>query len=229
MTIDERKRAELEWARPDWSRESRCALPEVIYAEGKSHDQVVELTERHRAAQGAVLATRVSPTLGARLSEEVAGGRYYADARVWSMGRLTPRTRGTVAIATAGTSDQSVAEEAARCLEWMAVDVSRHYDIGVAGLHRIEPHLDALRGARVTIVVAGMDGALPTVVAGLVPAPVVAVPTSVGYGAAFEGLASLLTMLNGCAPGIAVVNIDNGFGAAALAFKMLAQSTAQSD
>lgn len=216
--------AELGWARPDWNRESRCALPEVIYAEGKSPDQVLELARRHRTAHGAVLATRVVPSLGERLTGQIVDSRYHADARVWSLGTLPSRTRGTVAIASAGTSDQGPAEEAARCLEWMSIPVTRHYDIGVAGLHRIEPHLEALRSARAVVVVAGMDGALPTVVAGLVAAPVIAVPTSVGYGAAFEGLASLLTMLNGCAPGIAVVNIDNGFGAAALAFKMLAQS-----
>lgn len=215
---------ELGWARPDWNRGNRCALPEVIYAEGKKHDQVLELARRHHAAHGAVLATRVAPPLGERLGEEIADSSYHADARVWSSGSLPARTRGTVAIASAGTSDQYAAEEAARCLEWMSVPVTRHYDIGVAGLHRIEPHLDAMRSARAVVVVAGMDGALPTVVAGLVAAPVIAVPTSVGYGAAFEGLASLLTMLNGCAPGIAVVNIDNGFGAAALAFKMLAQT-----
>ena len=214
---------ELGWAHPDWNRESRCALPEVIYAEGKTHDQVLELVQRHREAHDAVLATRVPTPLGERLAREIPEGHYHADARVWRIGTLESRTRGSVAIASAGTSDQSAAEEAARCLEWMAVPVSRHYDIGVAGIHRIEPHLDALRDARAVIVVAGMDGALPTVVAGLVAAPVIAVPTSVGYGTAFEGLASLLTMLNGCAPGIAVVNIDNGFGAAALAFKMLAQ------
>ena len=225
MTETERSgTSELGWARPDWDRESRCALPEVIYAEGKSQDQVLELARRHQREHGAVLATRVTAALGEQLTGELVESRYHHDARIWSLGRLRPRTRGSVAIASAGTSDQSVAEEAARCLEWMAVPVTRHYDIGIAGLHRLEPHLEALRSAQAVVVVAGMDGALPTVVAGLVPAPVIAVPTSVGYGAAFEGLASLLTMLNGCAPGIAVVNIDNGFGAAALAFKMLAQA-----
>jgi len=146
---------------------------------------------------------------------------YDARARVLRLGSL-PRSGARIAVVCAGTSDVSVADEAAATLDAFGHDVVRRFDVGVAGVHRILAHIDELNACRAIIVVAGMEGALPSVVAGLVRAPVVAVPTSVGYGASFGGLAALLAMLNACSPGIGVVNIDNGFGAAALAHKIVA-------
>ena len=155
----------------------------------------------------------------AELLEDHPEAVYHERARILTVGRGEPRP-GAITVLAAGTSDLGVAEEAAVCASWFGHEVERCYDVGVAGIHRLLGNLPAIRQADVVVAVAGMDGALPTVVAGLVPAPVVAVPTSVGYGASFGGLAALLTMLNGCAPGIGVVNIDNGYGAAVLASRI---------
>jgi NCAIR mutase (PurE)-related protein len=167
-----------------------------------------------------VLVTRVRPEVADALQGVFPDAAYHERARILTCGSRHETAGGPVAVLAAGTSDLPVAEEAAVCAAWFGFEVDRHYDVGIAGLHRILSRLPDIRKASVVIAVAGMDGALPTVVASLIPAPVVAVPTSVGYGASFGGLAALLTMLNACAPGIGVVNIDNGYGAAVLASRI---------
>ncbi len=209
----------LPFATVDYDRLRRTGMPEAIYGSGKTAQQVIAiaagLVERGQVA----VATRVDATKGMAIVSAL-GGSYDATAQVWWLG-VAPARPGRVAVVCAGTSDLPVAEEAAVCLSVMGVSVRRVVDVGIAGLHRLVSRLDELAECDVVIVVAGMDGALPAVVAGLVTAPVIAVPTSVGYGASFGGVAALLTMLNACAPGVGVVNIDNGFGAAALAGRML--------
>ncbi len=213
-------------ARLDLDRELRTGLPEVVFAPGKGDDEIVRIARALVADAGRVLVTRVSAAAAERLSAELPEGRFVPRAGVWSVGRFGTGSGCRVSVLSAGTSDFPVAEEAATCAEWMGHDVSRVRDVGVAGLGRLLGSMDQLRRADVAVVAAGMDGALPSVVAGLVACPVVAVPTSVGYGASFEGIGPLLTMLASCAPGIAVVNIDNGFGAAALAHRILSTSIA---
>ncbi len=216
--------ADLGFAKLDLHRELRVGLPEAVYAEGKRSADLLRIVERMLAAHGRVLVTRLAATAAAEVLEapvaRQAGAVYHERARVLTCGSIAPRGGPPIAVLAAGTSDLPVAEEAAVCAAWFGHPVSRAYDVGIAGLHRLLGRLPEIRGAGVVIAVAGMDGALPTVVASLVPAPVVAVPTSVGYGAAFGGLAPLLTMLNGCAPGAGVVNIDNGYGAAVLASRI---------
>lgn len=213
-------------AKLDLDRELRTGLPEVVFAQGKSNDELVRIVEAMVADSGRVLVTRVEAAAAESLSAAIPEGRFEPRARIWSAGRLGSPSGRRVAVLSAGTSDFPVAEEAAVCAGWLGHDAVRIRDVGVAGIQRLLDAVDELRGADVAVVVAGMDGALPTVVAGLVPCPVVAVPTSVGYGASFEGIGPLLTMLTACAPGIAVVNIDNGFGAAALAHRILSTSIA---
>jgi NCAIR mutase (PurE)-related protein len=196
---------------------------EVILCQGKTSEQVVEIAARLEAASGTFLATRVEPAQSAALAAR------FPRAEVSELGRAVylpafpepePTGRGTVLIVTAGTSDLPVAEEAAITARAFGNRVARLTDVGVAGIHRILTQTDTLRSAAVIVVVAGMEGALPSVVGGLVSVPVIAVPTSVGYGAAFGGIAALLGMLNSCASGVTVVNIDNGFGAAAAASRI---------
>ena len=206
--------ADLGFANLDLHRELRLGLPEAIYAEGKRSADLLVIAERMIAAHGSVLVTRLAPAAAAELLEGLAAAPFAA------AGAAAAAAGPAIAVLAAGTSDLPVAEEAAVCAEWFGHPVRRAYDVGVAGLHRLLGRLPEIRGAGVVIAVAGMDGALPTVVASLVPSPVVAVPTSVGYGASFGGLAPLLTMLNGCAPGVGVVNIDNGYGAAVLASRI---------
>jgi NCAIR mutase (PurE)-related protein len=207
-------------AQLDHGRCERTGVPEVVYAAGKTAAENLAAIRGLYDRAGFALATRIPPeqraTLLAQLPEAVVEPRSGA----LRCGRL-PRTGVPIAVVCAGTSDLPVAEEAAFVLDALGHDVVRATDVGVAGIHRLYDSLDALQRVRVAIVVAGMEGALPSVVAGLIRAPVIAVPTSVGYGAAFEGLAALLAMLTACAPGIGVVNIDNGFGAAALAHKIV--------
>jgi NCAIR mutase (PurE)-related protein len=219
--------ADLGFAKVDLHRELRVGLPEAIYAEGKRGDDLLQIARRMLAGHGRVLVTRLAAAAAAELEAGLAAAApaapplvYHERARVLTCGAAVPPTGPPIAVLAAGTSDLPVAEEAAVCAEWFGHPVSRGYDVGIAGLHRLLGRLPELRAAGVVIAVAGMDGALPTVVASLVPCPVVAVPTSVGYGASFGGLAPLLTMLNGCAPGVGVVNIDNGFGAAVLASRI---------
>ncbi|HTW47759.1 MAG TPA: nickel pincer cofactor biosynthesis protein LarB [Acidobacteriaceae bacterium] len=210
------------FARIDHHRALRLGLPEVIYAEGKTPAQVAEIFARMAAAGGSVLATRAGAgafdAVHARLPDAV----YHETARIIGLRKPAPGEQaGPVAVICAGTSDLPVAEEAAVTAEYLGLRVLRICDVGVAGLHRILSERDALAGARAAIVCAGMEGALPSVVGGLVAAPVIAVPTSVGYGAAFGGVAALLGMLNSCSPNVCVVNIDNGFGAAYVAAMMV--------
>jgi pyridinium-3,5-biscarboxylic acid mononucleotide synthase len=211
--------ADLDFAKLDFHRELRNGLPEAVYAEGKRPDDLKAIARRMTGAHGKVLITRLRPEAAEELLEDHPEAVYHERARILTIGRGEPRP-GAITVLAAGTSDLGVAEEAAVCASWFGHEVERCYDVGVAGIHRLLGNLPAIRQADVVIAVAGMDGALPTVVAGLVPAPVVAVPTSVGYGSSFGGLAALLTMLNGCAPGIGVVNIDNGYGAAVLASRI---------
>ena len=204
--------AELGYATVDTHRSVRFGFPEVVYGEGKSAEQLLGIV-------GALVGRR-QPVLVTRLSEEKAGAllsrwpaaRWHAQARIFHLPQGRPRA-GRVAVACAGTSDLPVAEEAALTAEAMGATVARIYDVGVAGLHRLLKRRSEIQEAQVAVAVAGMEGALASVVGGLVGIPVVAVPTSVGYGANFRGLSALLTMLNSCAPNVAVVNIDNGFGA----------------
>jgi len=212
--------ADLGFAKLDFHRELRNGHPEAVYAEGKRIDDLLAITARFLANHGRVLVTRLSPEAAAALQATHPQATYHERARILTAGEPHESAPGTIAVLAAGTSDLHVAEEAAVCAAWFGHAVTRTFDVGVAGLHRLLGNLKEVRRADVVIAVAGMDGALPTVVASLVAAPVVAVPTSVGYGASFGGLAALLTMLNGCAPGVGVVNIDNGYGAAVLASRI---------
>jgi pyridinium-3,5-biscarboxylic acid mononucleotide synthase len=204
--------------RIDVHRALRQGLPEVVYGPGKTPRQIADAV-RVLVAQGQpALVTRVSEEAASRVLAELPDGEYLAEARLLWFGSVPEaRGRGTVLVVCAGTADLPVAREASEVARLLGNKVERLVDVGVAGLHRLLDSLELLRSATVVIVVAGMEGALPSVVAGLVAAPVIAVPTSVGYGAAFGGVAALLAMLNSCAPNVGVVNIDNGFGAAALA------------
>ncbi|MBC5800355.1 MAG: nickel pincer cofactor biosynthesis protein LarB [Candidatus Eremiobacteraeota bacterium] len=206
--------------RLDHARAERTALPEVVYGAGKTRAQVAAIMREFYALAGFALATRVAQHDGVALAAELPEASYDEVGRVLRCG-ARPRSGITIAVACAGTSDLPVAREAACTLDALGHDVVERYDVGVAGVHRTLSVTPALDACRVVIVAAGMEGALPSVIAGLVKPPVIAVPTSVGYGAAFDGLAALLAMLNACAPGISVVNIDNGFGAAAVAHKIV--------
>src|SRR5581483_12461492 len=206
---------DLGFARVDHHRPFRQGFPEVILGLGKTPAQIAAIAATIVARGSTLLVTRATPAAFEAVREEVPQATYYPDAAVITFRQqdVTPG-KGTIVVAAAGTSDLSVAEEAARTAEVMGNDVCRLYDVGVAGIHRILGEQARLAAARAIIVVAGMEGALPSVIAGLVSVPVIAVPTSVGYGANFGGLAALLGMLNSCASGVSVVNIDNGFGAA---------------
>lgn len=205
---------DLGFARVDFDRHRRRGLPEVIYCAGKTPAQVIAIVAAMKAAGQNVLGTRVSPELFAAVAAAHPEAVHHETARALTVDVAPlPPAVGGVCIVAAGTSDLPVAEEAALTAGRMGARVERLYDVGVAGLHRLLPHLDKLRAARAVVVVAGMEGALPSVVGGLIDRPIVAVPTSVGYGAHLQGFTALLAMLNSCVPGISVVNIDNGFGA----------------
>jgi NCAIR mutase (PurE)-related protein len=209
---------DLGFARVDHHRTLRQGFPEVIFGPGKTPDQVVGIAERIASAGQNVLVTRTDRAAYDALRVKFPDAIFHDLARTITLRVCEPSPgRGTIVIAAAGTADLPVAEEAAVCAAIMGNPIDRLYDVGVAGLHRLLAEHRRLIAARVVIVVAGMEGALPSVVGGLVDVPVVAVPTSIGYGASFGGIAALLAMLNSCASGVAVVNIDNGFGAAALA------------
>ena len=212
----------LPFATIDHDRAMRQGFPEVIYGAGKTPEQIAEIAGRIVKRGDALLATRLAPDAGERLRAMFPGIAINAIGRTAYLPGLQPATpgQGTVTIVTAGTSDLPVAEEAAVTLSALGNCVGRITDVGVAGIHRVLARHTELTEAAVLIVIAGMDGALPSVVGGLVSAPVIAVPTSVGYGASFHGLAPLLTMLNSCAAGVTVVNIDNGFGAAVAASRI---------
>ena len=209
---------DLGFARVDHHRSVRQGFPEVILALGKTPAQIAAIAAEIAARGSTLLITRASEAVFDAVRARVPRATYYADASIITFRQqdVTPG-HGKIVIAAAGTSDLGVAEEAARTAELMGNAVERVYDVGVAGIHRLLGERARLAAARVIIVVAGMEGALPSVVAGLVDVPVIAVPTSVGYGASFGGIAALLGMLNSCASGVSVVNIDNGFGAASIA------------
>ena len=207
---------DLGFAKLDRHRGLRRGVPEVIFGEGKSADQIVAIG-RHVLASGTnLIVTRLPPDKARAVRRKLGALRYHREARVGTIlnQKIAPRAHGEIMVISAGTSDIPVAEEAAVCAEAFGNPLSRLYDVGVAGIHRLTANLESIRRASVLIVVAGMEGALPSVVAGLLDKPVIAVPTSVGYGAAFGGIAALLGMLNTCSSGVTVVNIDNGFGAA---------------
>jgi NCAIR mutase (PurE)-related protein len=209
---------DLGFAKVDHHRTLRTGMPEVIFSSGKTPEQVAAIFARMAAAGGNVLATRASREAFEAVVATEPRAIYHATARAITLEQAAmPPGRGTVAVVCAGTSDLPVAEEAALTARMMGNTVELIADVGVAGIHRLFAQKHLLRAARVLIVCAGMEGALPTAVAGLVQAPVIAVPTSVGYGASFGGVAALLGMLNSCAPNVSVVNIDNGFGAASVA------------
>ena len=212
---------DLDIARLDNHRSLRNGFPEVVLCEGKRLEHVLTIMEKSCAGPGPVLATRAAPVIYEAVHEGLPDVRYYEIARamVYEPEPL-PKLTGTILIITAGTADIPVAEEAALTADVMGNQVERLYDVGVAGMHRMLANLDQIRSANVLVVVAGMEGALPSVIGGLVDRPVIAVPTSVGYGASFNGLAALLGMLNSCAAGVTVVNIDNGFGAGIAASKI---------
>jgi len=205
---------DLGFAKVDSHRALRNSFPEVVYCEGKRLEHIIAILQRLTQGPGPVLATRASLEVFNAVQGVIPGLRYEELARVVVYEpQPLPKRKGTILVISAGTSDLPVAEEAAITAEVMGNCVERLYDVGVAGLHRLLSHVQRIQTATVLIVVAGMEGALPSVVGGLVKRPVIAVPTSVGYGASFGGLAALLGMLNTCASGVTVVNIDNGFGA----------------
>lgn len=210
--------ADMGFARVDTHRHLRCGFPEVIYCPGKTHDQVLRIAEKLAEHGDRLLLTRAEAPLYLRLRRKFPTAQYHDAARAitWRKGKASKPT-GLVSILTAGTVDIPVAEEARVTAEIMGCHVETHYDVGVAGLHRLLEKTEHIQKARALVVVAGMEGALASVVGGLVDRPVIAVPTSAGYGASFGGIAPLLTMLNSCAAGVAVVNIDNGFGAGYIA------------
>lgn len=214
--------AELGFAKLDLSRKNRTGMPETIYCAGKTKEQLVKILKTFAEQKISVLGTRCSQEQADFVKTEGLVIEYDECSKtlVLKSGTMA-QLKGRIAVCTGGTADLPVAEEAARTAEFFGAKVDRFYDVGVAGIHRLFAKLEEIRKAEVIIAVAGMEGALAGVLAGLVEAPVIAVPTSVGYGASFNGLSALLTMLNSCAEGISVVNIDNGFGAAVTACKIL--------
>jgi NCAIR mutase (PurE)-related protein len=204
----------LGYARLDHHRALRTGFPEVVFCEGKRIEQIVGILQRLEQKHSPVLATRASREVHNAVVAQIPAARYFEDARVIQIGvNGSEPTETTVLVVCAGTADLPVAEEAAVTASALGSRVEKLYDVGVAGVHRLLAARDRLNAANVIVVVAGMDGVLPTIVGGLVAAPVIAVPTSIGYGTGLGGVSALMTMLNACAPGIAVVNIDNGFGA----------------
>jgi len=207
---------DLGFARVDLHRHLRKGFPEVIYCQGKSVEQIVKIAQKIKQSGSVVLGTRIEKEVFQQIKPHFHEAKYYPQARIFileSERRGTHRPKGNILVISAGTSDIPVAEEAALTCEVMGNRVQRLYDVGVAGIHRFLAHINKLKKAKVIIVVAGMEGALPSVVSGLVDKLVIAVPTSIGYGTSFGGVAPLLAMLNSCASGVVVVNIDNGFGA----------------
>ena len=218
LKLKEQPFEDLGYAKLDHHRALRQGAAEVIYGAGKTAKQIIGiLSAMERHGQKTVLVTRLSPEKAEEI-QKVHALRYDEMGRIGIMGQMPePDGRGTVVVATGGTSDMPVAEEAALTAEALGNQVVRLYDVGVAGLHRLLTHMDDIMSAQVIIAIAGMEGALASVIGGLADCPVIGVPTSVGYGASFSGLSALLSMLNSCASGVSVVNIDNGFGAGYLA------------
>jgi len=215
---------DLDFAKVDHHRKMRQGFPEVIYCQGKRPDHIASIAKSIAAHGHDVLATKADEKAYDAIKKELPDAEYHELARIVTYKKnkaKKPKTNKKIAIITAGTADINVADEARVTAEFLGNRVEKFYDVGVAGIHRLLSNLKKLEEASVLIVVAGMEGALPSVIGGLVEIPIIAVPTSVGYGSNFEGLSALLTMLNSCAPGIGVVNIDNGFGAAVLAHSII--------
>ncbi len=209
---------DLAFAKIDHHRELRRGFPEIIFGQGKTPDQIVKISREILKKGNSLLITKIDPSVYRKIKGKLPDVQFNAQAKViYSKQKNPAKGKGKISVITAGTSDIPVAEEAAITCEIFGNDVERIYDVGVAGLHRLFGEYDKITGARVIIAVAGMEGALPSVIAGITDKPIIAVPTSVGYGASLKGLAALLAMLNSCPGGVAVVNIDNGFGAAYLA------------
>jgi NCAIR mutase (PurE)-related protein len=221
---------DLGFAKIDHHRHQRKGFPEVIYCAGKTPEQVAKIAQKIWKNGQDVLATRADKKTFLAVKKVLKKAKYFETARIIKLKRNSTfkirhsKFENRIALISAGTSDLPIAEEAAVTAEFLGLTVEKFYDVGVAGIHRLVHNLDKIKKARVLIVVAGMEGALPSVIGGMVDKPIIAVPTSVGYGSSFKGLSALLTMLNSCAPGIAVVNIDNGFGAAVMAYYILRPS-----
>ena len=213
---------DIEFACLDFGRLKRTGLPEVIFCKGKSLEQVLTITRTMYDASENIIGTKADPTVYRELKKTIPKIRYNEIGKIFHLKlKETEKIAGLVSLITAGTADIPVAEEAAETLGFFDIKVKKHYDIGVAGVHRILNRLEEIRNSDVIIAIAGMEGALPSVIGGQVDCPIIAVPTSTGYGASFGGLSALLGMINSCVPGITVVNIDNGFGAAAAAISIL--------
>ena len=204
---------DMGFAKVDHHRSLRRGFPEVIFCEGKKPDEIVEISKGILEQGVDLLATRCSRELFSLVEAGIPGALYHEEGRLFAVEQTGRKKRGRIAVVSGGTSDRPVAEEAALTAHYLGCGVERLYDVGVAGLHRLLDGWKQVRGVDAIVVVAGMEGALASVVAGLADAPIIAVPTSVGYGASFGGISALLTMLNSCAGGVTVVNIDNGFGA----------------
>jgi len=213
---------DIGYAKLDHHRTMRRGFPEVVFCLGKTEEQTLEIAGKFLKRQGLAVLTKVSPELSSALKRRFKTKvQYVPQARMVFLGKTSERIKGKITVVTAGTSDIPVAEEAAVLCEKFGLKVSRIYDVGVAGVHRVLPSLPEINSSDVVIVVAGMEGALPSVIAGLTDKPVIAVPTSIGYGASFQGVTALLGMLCSCSPGIAIVNIDNGFGAGVFALSII--------
>jgi hypothetical protein len=208
---------DLGFAKIDTQRQLRKGFPEVIFCQGKTLEQITKIVKRIKETRGKIVATRAAPEVYQEIKKIIPEVTYFKEARIVAVEEKKKVSSKFILVVSGGTADIPVAEEAAVIAELMGNRVERLYDVGVAGLHRLLTNSKKLLTANVLIVVAGMEGALPSVVGGLVDKPIIAVPTSIGYGANFRGLSALLTMLNSCAPGLAVVNIDNGFGAGYMA------------
>jgi len=216
--LAQKKEIDLGFAHVDTDRPRRKGMPEAVYCQGKTDDQLVEIMSALIKSGQDVIGTRATREQFEAVSKHIPSAAYNAHARIITVDTAKrPEPVGLVCVVSAGTTDIPVAEEAALVAERMGAKVERIFDIGVAGLHRMIKHLPVIRSARAVVVVAGMEGALPSIVGGLIDKPIIAVPTSIGYGTGINGLSAMLSMLNSCAPGITVVNIDNGFGAGAAA------------
>jgi NCAIR mutase (PurE)-related protein len=216
------------FAKLDLSRQQRTAIPEIIFCENKSLERIIAIAKVLYAKQKMVIGTRCPVEYFPKLKKTFPKGLFLKDAKSFRIGNPLPQTtKGTIGIVSAGTTDINACEEAALLLESLSVKVVRVFDVGVAGIHRLFASDDRMKTCDVLIVAAGMEGALPSVVAGLYPHPVIALPTSIGYGTALSGFTALFAMLTSCAPGVTVVNIDNGVGAAAAAYKILSVKTHQ--
>ena len=217
---------DLGFAKVDHHRAIRRGFPEVIFCEGKTAAEIVKIAKNVTARGSNLLATRCDPALFRKISPALRGAVYHREGRLFAIERVKAKRLGLVAVVSGGTSDRPVAEEAALTAQYLGCAVDRLYDVGVAGIHRLLSSWERIRAADCIVVVAGMEGALASVVAGIADSPLIAVPTSVGYGASFGGLAALLTMLNSCAGGVTVVNIDNGFGAGYAAATIIRRASA---